>query len=51
MPIGTSAAADAVTFAAVAVFVVVGLRPRYPLPRAEAERPLRSISRSRRVRR
>ncbi|MCW2758020.1 MAG: transporter, partial [Nocardioidaceae bacterium] len=43
--LGGSALLDAVTFTAVAVFLVMWLRPRYPLPRAEPEPPLRSIGR------
>lgn len=43
--LGGSALLDAVTFAGVAVFLVVRLRPRYPMPRAEQEPVLRSIRR------
>lgn len=43
--LGVSAALDAITFAAVAAFLVWRMVPRYPLPRAAAEPPLRSIGR------
>jgi len=43
--LGGSAALDALTFMGVVVFLVVWLRPRYPLPRAVAEPALRSIQR------
>lgn len=38
-----SASVDALTFVVVIAFLVLGLRPRYPLERAEAEPVLRSI--------
>ncbi|MGI9156485.1 MAG: MFS transporter [Marmoricola sp.] len=40
-----SAGLDAVTFVGVVVFLLVRLRPRYPMPRAEVEPVLRSIGR------
>jgi MFS family permease len=43
--LGGSAAVDAVTFVAVVGFLVLRLRARYPLPRAECEPVLRSIGR------
>ncbi len=43
--LGGSAALDAVTFVGVVAFLVVWLRPRYPLPRAAAEPALLSIRR------
>lgn len=40
-----SASVDAVTFVGVVAFLVIWLRPRYPIDRAEAEPVLRSIRR------
>ncbi|GGF41233.1 hypothetical protein GCM10011519_13740 [Marmoricola endophyticus] len=42
--LGASAALDAVTFAALAAFLLWRMKPRYPLRRAAAESPLRSIA-------
>ncbi|WP_345529450.1 hypothetical protein [Nocardioides endophyticus] len=41
--LGGSAVANAVTFAVVVGYLALVLRPRYPLPRAEAERVLRGM--------
>jgi MFS family permease len=43
--LGGSAVANAVTFAVVIGYLAVVLRPRYPLPRAEAEPVLRGVAR------
>ncbi len=43
--LGGSAMIDAVTFIGVVAFLVLRLRPRYPMPRAEQEPVLRSIGR------
>ncbi|MEV4667175.1 MFS transporter [Microbacterium sp. LWO12-1.2] len=40
-----SASANALTFVAVVAFIAIGLRPRFALPRAEKESPLRGIAR------
>ena len=40
--LGGSAALDALTFLGVVVFLLVWLRPRYPVPRAVAEPALRA---------
>lgn len=40
-----SASVDAVTFVGIVTFLVIWLRPRYPLKRAEAEPVLRSVGR------
>ncbi|MBZ5741335.1 MFS transporter [Nocardioides mangrovi] len=43
--LGGGAVANAVTFAIVVGYLAVALRPRYPLPRAEAEPVLRGVAR------
>ena len=43
--LGGSAVANAVTFAVVVGYLALVLRPRYPLPRAEAEPVLRGVAR------
>ena len=43
--LGGSALANAVTFAVVVGYLALVLRPRYPLPRAEAEPVLRGVAR------
>lgn len=42
--LGGSAIANAITFAVVVAYLVLALRPRYPLPRATAEPVLRSVA-------